>query len=80
MPIKLLSKVDTTKITVQQRFAISNIYDTSFGLNTLNGRKAIFKAAKIILKSWLCVCTNAQKRCISLNRDLNTKIHITLLE
>lgn len=42
MPIKLASEADTTKITVQQRFAISNTYDSSFVLSTLNGRQAPF--------------------------------------
>lgn len=41
MPIKLVSE-DTTKITVQQRFAISNTYDSSFALGTLNGKQALF--------------------------------------
>lgn len=42
MPMELVLIVHTTKATVQQRFVISKIYDSSFGLNVLNGGKVIF--------------------------------------
>ena len=49
MPIELVLKVDTTNAAVPQGFAISNIYDSSFGLNcSKGGKRPYFKAAKII--------------------------------
>lgn len=48
MLIELVLRLDIIKATVQQRFAVSNIYDSSFGLNILKGEKPYFKAPKII--------------------------------
>lgn len=49
MPIESVLKVDMTNAAVPQKFAISNIYDSSFGLNcSKGGKKPYFKAAKII--------------------------------